>query len=210
VCDITSQRGGTPRVLGRICRLAVDLAARYSLQVSLRQIAWPTEGSIMPSRIAARVACALGTICMLGIAATVAAQTANDASRVGDTPRQAAETQRPAVVVQQRPLGKPLSGYGKLPPSVYAAYPYGYVYNPHRAYRQGMRYGYPPVFQTWPRVSGAIYPYPYYGVYAPGYVRPMVPVQGSPDEVPQAPTPATGQPPSTLEPIPAPAGEPGS
>lgn len=143
----------------------------------------------MPSRIPQPLIRVLGLLVLSSSIASVSAQTTTDAPP---------------------PIGKPVAVRGALPPSVYAAYPYGYVYNPHRAYRQGMRYSYPPVFQTWPRVPTMVYAYPYYGAYAPGYVRPMVPTMISPEESPQPSPPATNQSPSTLEPIPAPAGEPGS
>ena len=88
--------------------------------------------------------------------------------------------------------------------------PYGYSYNPRRAYRQAVRYGYPPVFQPWPRVPGDIYGYPYYGavrqpaghektytspngyVYRPLYEKPQPQPQpridGSPESIPAPPS----------------------
>jgi len=165
----------------------------------------------MISRMTMRAASLLGTILALGIAATAVAQTTYDAVQAGEDAYQAAEAQRHAAIAQQRQLGSPVYGYGALPPSVYAAYPYGYVYNPRRAYRQGMRYGYPPLFQTWPRVPGSIDAYPHYGpMYGPGYGQPQVPTPASPMVRPQPLVPATDRQPSSLEPIPAPAGEPGS
>lgn len=154
----------------------------------------------MTSKTTMRSACLLGAIFVLGIAAAAVAQTVLDPVQVAEEAYQAAEAQRRAAIVHHGQIGA-------LPPSVYAAYPYGYVYNPRRAYRQGLRYGYPPVFQTWPRVSGSIYAYPHYGpMYGPGYVQPPVP----PAVRPQPPTATTDQQPAVLEPIPAPAGQPGS
>lgn len=157
----------------------------------------------MTSKTTMRSACLLGTIFVLGIAATAVAQTVVDPVQVAEEAYQAAEAQRRAAIVHQGQIGA-------LPPSVYAAYPYGYVYNPRRAYRQGLRYGYPPVFQTWPRVPGSIYAYPYGPVYGPGYVQPPVPTPASPAVRPQPPASTNDRQPAVLEPIPAPAGEPGS
>lgn len=153
----------------------------------------------MIPKMTMRAACLLGTILVFGIAATAVAQTTYDPVQAAEDAYQAAQAPRHAAIAQQRQIGA-------LPPSVYAAYPYGYVYNPRRAYRQGMRYGYPPVFQAWPRVPGSIYAYPYGPMYGPGYG----PAPASPAVRPQRPSPATDQQPATLEPIPAPAGEPGS
>lgn len=46
----------------------------------------------------------------------------------------------------------------------YVAVPYRYTYNPRRAYRQFLRYGYQPLP---PRVPLAVYGYPYYGYVPP-------------------------------------------
>jgi hypothetical protein len=102
------------------------------------------------------------------------------------------------------------TGYYSLQPGIhaygYAPYPYS-VYNPRRAYRQALRYGYPPLFQAWPPVPGGIYGYPYYGsVYRPWYGQPsqmQVPTPASPETRPPAP------PASAIEPIPTPPSEPG-
>ncbi len=60
----------------------------------------------------------------------------------------------------------------------YVARPYGYVYNPQLAYRQYMRYGYPPL--PLPAIAPPVvyryaYPYPYphygYGMQPYGYTR---------------------------------------
>ena len=75
----------------------------------------------------------------------------------------------------------------------YVAVPYRYTYNPRRAYRQSLRYGYPPLP---PRVPVAVYGYPYYG-YVP---QPLGPVRGPRDYMYQ---PGYGQP--LRQPVPTPA-----
>jgi hypothetical protein len=114
-------------------------------------------------------------------------------------------------------------GYG---PVVAPVYPYGYIapyygypYNPRKAYRQGLRYGYPPLFQAWPLPPAPTYAYPYYG--AMPYYGPVGPrdYMYQPQEsrpLPQPPRPQLQEPlPEPLpapepalppEPIPAPAG----
>ncbi len=87
----------------------------------------------------------------------------------------------------------------------YAAVPYRYTYNPRRAYRQFLRYGYPPLP---PRVPVAVYGYPYYG-YVP---QPLGPTRGPRDYMYQpdhaqplhqpVPTPANPR----TQPAPAPLG----
>lgn len=89
-------------------------------------------------------------------------------------------------------------GYG------YVAVPYRYTYNPRRAYRQFLRYGYPTLP---PRVPVAVYGYPYYGyvpqplgptrgprdyMYQPGYAQPLrqpVPTPANPRTQPAPPRP---------------------
>jgi hypothetical protein len=112
-------------------------------------------------------------------------------------------------------------GYG---PAVVPVYPYGYIapyygypYNARKAYRQGLRYGYPPLFQAWPLPPAPTYMYPYYGalpyyappvgprdyMYQPPEARPM-PSPRLQEPLPE-PMPAP-QPAEPLESIPAPAG----
>ena len=191
-----------------------------------------------------RAACLLGMILALGVTAKAAAQTAYDPLQAGEDAYRAGEEQRRAAIDQQRQLGEQLRwrnmwAYPSYAPARAGIYAYGYapypysVYNPRRAYRQALRYGYPPLYQQWPRAPGDIYGYPYYG-YArqpigqekvwtgpSGYVD--RPSHGQPPE-PQAPTPASpprpqepsasaGEPSSSPEavpePIPAPPSEPG-
>ncbi|MBN1394127.1 MAG: hypothetical protein JW959_03810 [Pirellulales bacterium] len=59
-----------------------------------------------------------------------------------------------------------VAGYGYA--VGYAATPYGYVYNPRRAYRQTVRYGFAPLPAVMP-VAVYGYPYPYYGYFSQPY-----------------------------------------
>lgn len=95
----------------------------------------------------------------------------------------------------------------------YAPHPYN-VYNPRRAYRQALRYGYPPLFQSWPPVPHPLYGPPYYGpgpraVYGQP-VLPQVPTPAALETRPPAPSSSTGAPSSSPELVPAPAAESGS
>lgn len=82
-----------------------------------------------------------------------------------------------------RPYGWYYSGYAPVMAPAYGygfgvvATPYGYTYNPRRAYRQAVRYGYlPPVVA----VPAPVYAYPTY--YAPYYApRPYAPTRGPRD-----------------------------
>ncbi len=108
-------------------------------------------------------------------------------------------------------------GYYSLQPGIYAhgyaPYPYN-VYNPRRAYRQALRYCYPPLFQAWPPAPSVVYGYPSYGyVPRPWYGQPVqppqVPTPASPLTSPQPPAASAGEPSPSPEPIPAPPSEPG-
>ncbi len=100
-------------------------------------------------------------------------------------------------------------GYG------YVALPYGYTYNPRRAYRQSLRYGYPPLP---PRVPVAVYGRPYYGyvlqplgpvrgprdyMYQPGYEQPLRRHAPLPANPRTQPPPAPPQPGPELIPTPS-------
>ena len=130
----------------------------------------------------------------------------------GDFQNARDRAEMPEVVEVQVVSGVYAQGYVASP------YAHGYVYNPRRLYRQALRYGYPPVFYSWPRAPINLYGYPYHGVARPpievwtgpnGYVAPPVyapPIQG------QVPTPADPQlrpQPQAPEPIPAPPSNPG-
>jgi len=144
-----------------------------------------------------RIGCLLGGVLGLVISTTAAAQYVAGPLPAG--PR------------AYRMSGVYAQGYVASP------YAHGYVYNPRRLYRQALRYGYPPVFYSWPRAPINLYGYPYYGVARPpievwvgpnGYVAP--PVYAPPTQE-QVPTPADPQlrPQTPVpEPIPAPPSNP--
>lgn len=90
-----------------------------------------------------------------------------------------------AGYVPYAPAVVAVPGYG--PGVGYVAVPYGYVYSPHRAYRQLMRYGYPPLP---PRFVAPVYAYPAYGYGYYGYVPPPAPVRGPRDYIYQPAQPS--------------------
>lgn len=96
-----------------------------------------------------------------------------------------------------RPYGWYYPGYAPVVAPAYGygygvvATPYGYTYNPRRAYRQAIRYGYVRPVVVAPAPVYAYPPYyyaPYYGptrgprdyMYRPGYQRPLVPAPAVP------------------------------
>jgi hypothetical protein len=87
-----------------------------------------------------------------------------------------------------------------------ASTPYGYVYNPRRAYRQALRYGYPPLFQAWPPMPvGHVYygnvPQPSFG---PPQQTPTPAIRPRPTESSAAGVDSSSGTAPALEPIPAP------
>jgi hypothetical protein len=85
------------------------------------------------------------------------------------------------------------------------AYPYAYVYNPRRAYRLAVRYGYVPVPVVVTRG-----PTDFYGRYLTGYSSPTPVYGGYPSPTIQSPAPQptpAPQPASAAPPAPQPAGE---
>jgi hypothetical protein len=87
----------------------------------------------------------------------------------------------------------------------YPGYPYGYVYNPRRAYRLAVRYGYVPAPVVVTRG-----PTDFYGRYGSGYSNPGRVYGGYPSSARQAPAPQptpAPQPASAVPPAPQPAGE---
>jgi hypothetical protein len=103
------------------------------------------------------------------------------------------------------------AGVGYAPS--YAPFPYN-VYNPRRAYRQALRYGFPPLYQHWPMPVVPVdrFGYPMYGPVNPSlYGRPQAPAMMSPQPTPSAvgAAPSTSSVPASPEPIPAPIGEAG-
>jgi hypothetical protein len=102
------------------------------------------------------------------------------------------------------------AGVGYAPS--YAPYPYN-VYNPRRAYRQALRYGYPPLYQHWPAPVVVVdrFGYPMYGpVNPPLYGRPQAPAANSPQPAPTSPPSTSGGTPASPELIPAPAADAGT
>ncbi len=132
---------------------------------------------------------------------SVVAQSTYDPIKAAEDARLAGERQRRAAIEQQRVLAEQIRRQNaRAAAQGYAATPYGYVYNPRRAYRQSLRYGYSTLPQ--PRALVDIYGYPYSG-YARGAGR-----QGAEatrgGTAPQQPY---GQPPAPPQPeVPAPAG----
>jgi len=108
----------------------------------------------------------------------------------------------PAVVYASPTVGVYVQTY-----PTYPAYPYGYVYNPRRAYRQAVRYGYAPaavVVTRGPSDFYGRYTYGYSNAPSGNYQYPVPSPQPAPvvvqPAVPPAPTPA-------VEAIPAPPAE---
>ncbi len=103
------------------------------------------------------------------------------------------------------PVFVPTYGYGYA----YLGIPYGYAYNPRRAFRRSLRYGYP---VAPPMAPVTVYAYPHYG-YAP---YPLAPIRGPRDYLyrpsyrqpprQEVPTPALADPRSEARPRPAPPG----
>jgi len=193
----------------------------------------------MRNSLAVWTGCCLGVAVGLIVPARVSAQQGYDSLQAGQDAYQAAEGQRRAAIDQQRQLGEEIRadntgaypGYARSVTGPYAyGYPsrwYGYMSGPNWAYRQGMRYGYPPMFQCWPRVPGDICGYPYYGcwrqpigyehaatgpngyVYRPLYGQPPQngpaagqPQVSKPSLAPQRPGASAGKPPVPPEPAP--------
>lgn len=142
----------------------------------------------------------LGIVFAFSITAAVA-QTTYDPIKAAEDARQAGERQRRAAIEQQRTLAEQIRRQNaRAAAKGYAATPYGYVYNPRRAYRQSLRYGYATSPQ--PRALVDIYGYPYSG-YARGSGRQGIDPSRSSNH-PQQPY---GQPPPPPQPEnPAPAG----
>jgi hypothetical protein len=98
---------------------------------------------------------------------------------------------------------------------VYPVYPYGYVYNPRRAYRQAVRYGYVPAAVVVTRGPTDFYGRAPYGssasaypTYGNSYYSARPSVQESAPAVPLAPAPAPAPTPApAIEAIPSPPAE---
>ena len=181
-----------------------------------------------------KAGCLPMVILALVVTSRTAAQTGYDSLQAGQDAYQRAEEQRNLAIDQQRqavavmsvqgvwtyPAYVPAAAYGYVPAPV----PYG-VYRPRRAYRQALRYGYPPVVQAWPTAVVPVYPHVYprvqigYGrgpADSNGYVHPpmhrQMPAPSVPTPAPsrtrsQAPPTSADVPSTTLEPIPTPPGE---
>ena len=190
----------------------------------------------MAANMVAKAGCLPAIILALAVTSQTAAQTGYDSLRAGQDAYQRGEEQRGLAIDQQRQVAAAMRVQSVWPYPTYApaaVYGYGHgpipysAYRPRRAYRQALRYGYPPVFQAWPPVVVRVYPYYVYprgpiGGRAPidpnGYVYPPmygqapalpVPTPAPPRTHPQTPPASAGESSPTLEPIPTPPGEPG-
>ena len=174
----------------------------------------------MNHRMLPRIVSLLAVAFALAFAGKATAQVIQyDGQQAGQDAYQAAESQRRAAIEQQRELNDQLRWRSNLPyylrvPAVadywraYAGYPYPYpyIYNPRRAYRQGLRYG------TYPHAQPVAPRGPSDSIYRPTYAKPMIPTPA-----PQIPPSATPPPPAPQgqgspggETIPAPPSEPGA